>query len=134
VVVAVLFNAGLHVPLMPLVDVVGNGLKVAPEQIAGTAVKVGVTFALTVMTIDEVAAHCAGLGVKMYVVVPAVDVLIVAGFQVPNMPLSERVGNAGGVAFWQNGPMAVNVGVTCAVISIFIVTDVAHCAGLGVNV
>ena len=36
VVVEVLFNAGDQVPLMPLLDVVGNADKEAPEQIAAT--------------------------------------------------------------------------------------------------
>ena len=47
-VVAVLFNAGAQVPVMLLFEVVGKAANVAPEQIAGTAVKVGVTFGLTV--------------------------------------------------------------------------------------
>jgi hypothetical protein len=34
VVVVLLFNAGDHVPVIPLLDVVGKALKVAPEQIA----------------------------------------------------------------------------------------------------
>jgi hypothetical protein len=36
VVVVVLFNAGNQVPLIPLLEVVGNAVKVAPEQIAAT--------------------------------------------------------------------------------------------------
>ena len=40
----VLFKAGDHVPVIPLREVVGNGDKAAPEQIAATAVKVGTTF------------------------------------------------------------------------------------------
>ena len=36
VVVAVLFKAGDQVPVMPLLEVVGKALNVAPEQIAGT--------------------------------------------------------------------------------------------------
>jgi hypothetical protein len=36
VVVVVLFNAGNQVPLIPLLDVVGKALNVAPEQIAVT--------------------------------------------------------------------------------------------------
>ena len=44
VVVAVLFNAGDHVPVMPLFDVAGNAERAAPEQIGSTAAKVGVTF------------------------------------------------------------------------------------------
>ena len=54
---AVLFNAGAQVPEIPLFDVVGNAAKVAPEQIGATAVKVGVTCALTVMVKVVVVAH-----------------------------------------------------------------------------
>ena len=48
VVVIVLFNAGSHVPVIPLSDVVGNGANVAPEQIGATALNAGVTFGVTV--------------------------------------------------------------------------------------
>ena len=37
-----LFNAGAHVPVIPLLEVVGNGAKELPEQIEGKGVKVGV--------------------------------------------------------------------------------------------
>ncbi len=37
-----MFKAGAHVPLIPLLEVVGKAVKVAPEQIGATAVKVGV--------------------------------------------------------------------------------------------
>ena len=40
--VVVLLSAGDHTPLIPLVEVVGNGVSVAPEQIAATGAKVGV--------------------------------------------------------------------------------------------
>ena len=46
VVVAVLFSAGLHVPVIPLFDVVGSGDSVAPLHIAATGVNVGVTWAV----------------------------------------------------------------------------------------
>ena len=49
-VVVVLFKAGVHVPVMPLVDVVGNAASVAPEQISGIAVNAGVTMALMVIS------------------------------------------------------------------------------------
>jgi hypothetical protein len=42
---------------MPLLEVVGNGVKVAPEQIGATAVNAGVTFGLTVIVIVAVVAH-----------------------------------------------------------------------------
>ena len=53
----VLFNAGAHVPVIPLFDVVGNGANTVPEQIAATGVKVGVTFAFTVIVNVVVVAH-----------------------------------------------------------------------------
>jgi hypothetical protein len=57
VVVVVLFNAGDHVPAILLVDVVGNALNVAPEQIAATCVNVGVVKGLTIIAIVVVVAH-----------------------------------------------------------------------------
>ena len=42
---------------MPLLEVVGNADKVAPEQIGATALKVGVTFGLTVIVNVVVVAH-----------------------------------------------------------------------------
>ena len=57
VVVVVLFNAGAQVPVIPLFDVVGNAASTAPEQIAATGVKVGVTFGLTVIVSVVVVAH-----------------------------------------------------------------------------
>jgi hypothetical protein len=56
-VVVVLSKAGAHVPVIPLLEVVGSGAKVAPEQIGATAVNVGVTFGLTVMVKVVVVAH-----------------------------------------------------------------------------
>jgi hypothetical protein len=40
----VLFIAGLHVPVIPFVEVVGSAGMVAPEQYGPTAANVGVTF------------------------------------------------------------------------------------------
>ena len=52
-----LFKAGAQVPVIPLLEVVGNADKVAPEQIGATAVKVGVILGLTVMVKVAVVAH-----------------------------------------------------------------------------
>ena len=52
-----LFNAGDQVPLMPLVEVVGNADKLPPEQIGVTAAKVGVIFGFTVIVKVVVVAH-----------------------------------------------------------------------------
>jgi hypothetical protein len=65
VVVVVLSNAGAQLPVKPLLDVVGNGDKVAPEQIGATAVNVGVIFGLTVIVIVAVVAHCPAVGVNV---------------------------------------------------------------------
>jgi hypothetical protein len=64
-VVAVLSIAGAHKPVIPLLDVVGSGAKVAPEHIGATAVKVGVIFGLTVIVMVAVVAHCPAVGVKV---------------------------------------------------------------------
>jgi len=61
--------------------------------------------------------------VNVYVVVA---VLLIAGFQVPVMPLVDVVGNAGIVAPLQNGPTAANVGVTFGVMVIVSCVVVAH--------
>ena len=42
---------------MPLLEVVGSAASAAPEQIGVTGVKVGVTFALTVIVNVVVVAH-----------------------------------------------------------------------------
>jgi len=52
-----LFNAGAQVPVMPLVEVVGNAVRVAPEQIGATAVNVGVIFGFTTIVNVVVVAH-----------------------------------------------------------------------------
>jgi len=53
------------VPVMPLVDVVGNAESEAPEQIAGTALKVVVMFGLTVIVNVAVVEHRPAVGVKV---------------------------------------------------------------------
>jgi len=57
VVVAVLFKAGAQVPVMPLLEVVGSAVSVAPEQIGATAVNVGVIFGFTTIVNVVVVAH-----------------------------------------------------------------------------
>ena len=55
--VAVLFNAGAQVPVIPFVDVVGNAASTAPEHIGATCVNAGMMFAFTVIVIGAVVAH-----------------------------------------------------------------------------
>ena len=65
VVVFVLFNAGDHVPLIPLVEVVGNGFKFPPAQIGATGLKVGAVFEFTLMVNVAEFAHCPAVGVNV---------------------------------------------------------------------
>ena len=55
--VVVLSNAGDQVPVMPLLDVVGSAVSVAPAHMGATAVKVGVVLVLTVIVKVAVVAH-----------------------------------------------------------------------------
>ncbi len=61
---AELFMAGDHVPEILLFDVAGK-VKLPPEQIGATWVKVGFVNAFTVTLIVAVFAHCPAVGVKV---------------------------------------------------------------------
>jgi hypothetical protein len=64
--VAVLLTAaGAQVPVIAFVDVVGKTGAGAFAQIAANAVKVGVTFGVTVCTIVVVSAQSPAVGVKV---------------------------------------------------------------------
>ena len=52
-----MFSAGDQAPVIPLLEVVGSAVRVVPEQIGATAVKVGVMFGFTVMVKVVVVAH-----------------------------------------------------------------------------
>ena len=52
-----MFKAGDQVPLIPLLDVVGSAVNVAPEQIGATAVNVGVILGLTTIVNVVAVAH-----------------------------------------------------------------------------
>ena len=64
VVVAVLSNAGDQVPLIPLLDFVGNAVRLPPLQIAATCVNVG-TVPVTEMVIVAAIAHWPASGVNV---------------------------------------------------------------------
>ena len=63
--VVLLTTAGLQVPVIPLVEVVGNVGETDPAQNAGIALNVGVTFGVTVTSNVVVVAHCPTAGVKV---------------------------------------------------------------------
>ena len=132
--VEVLIVAGLHVPVMPLFEVAGNAGAVLFWHNGPICVNVGVIWVEITTSIVITVAHCPAAGVKVYVVVPLTDVLMVAGLHVPVMPLLEVVGKAGAVLFWQSGPVCVNVGVTCGLTVTLSDVVVAHCPAAGVSV
>ena len=59
---------------------------------------------------------------------------MVAGLQVPVMPLLEVGGNDGAEQFCQSGAIVLNVGVICGLTVTGNVAVVAHCPADGVNV
>jgi hypothetical protein len=62
-------------------------------------VKVGVTNGVITTFIVVGVPHCPVDGVKVYVVVPGVAVLMLEGLHVPLIPLLDAAGNAGAVLF-----------------------------------
>lgn len=64
-VAVLLTSAGDQVPVMPLVDVVGNVGATEPEHIGATAAKVGVALGFTVTVNVAVVAHWPASGVNV---------------------------------------------------------------------
>lgn len=91
--------AGLHVPVMPLLDVVGSTGGVEFWHTGPIAAKVGPTCEDTTIFIDVGIPHAPADGVKVCVVVPTVEVLMVAGLHVPDTPFVDVAGSTGGVLF-----------------------------------
>lgn len=60
-----MFKAGVQLPVMPFVAVVGKAAIVLPEQTGATAVNVGVTIGFTVIVMVAAVAHCPAFGVKV---------------------------------------------------------------------
>jgi hypothetical protein len=60
-----LFSAGTQVPVYPLLEVVGNAVKLLPEQIGATAAKVGAIVGLTVMVKVGCVAQTPATGAKV---------------------------------------------------------------------
>ena len=81
--------AGLQLPVTPFVEVPESAPGTAPWQYGPNAAKAGVTLALTVTGMMVVVAHWPPVGVNVYVAVPAPAVLILAGLQLPVIPLVE---------------------------------------------
>ena len=87
--------AGLQEPVIPLSDVAGNAGTAAPAQMVNEVpkLKAGVILGLTVTVKVVVVAHCPAPGVNVYTAEALLSTT--AGFQLPVIPLSDVVGNAG---------------------------------------
>lgn len=131
---AVLIVAGFHVPVMPFVEVAGSGGAVELRQNGPIGSKVGSTGRLITIVITAVVVQKGSVGVNVYMKLPATVVFMVEGLHVPAILLSDVVGNAGGVEFWQSGPICVKVGVTGGSITMVIVVGMAQPPASGVNV
>ena len=128
--------AGLQVPVSPFVEVDGKTGGSEYSFNGPIGAKFGVTCGDVVIVSVKTVAFCPASGVNVYMVVPTLAVLIVAGLHVPVIAgiFVELVGNTGGMLFWQSGPIALKVGVIVSGTSITMVMLVAHCPASGVNV
>ena len=122
-------TAGDHVPVIAgvLVEVRGKTGAAAFWQTAGTAEKVGITGASTVIVFVAVVAHAPAFGVNVYVVVPTEETLT-AGDHVPVIEgvLDDVIGNTGAGAPKHIAGTVENTGVIPGVTVIVAVTVLAH--------
>lgn len=127
-------KAGAQVPVMPLLEVVRSGDKVAPEQIGVTGSNVGVMFGFTVTVNVVPSTHPAEVGVNTYE--PELTGSTTAGAHTPVMLLVDVFDKIGTVAFVQverdvpNGKVAVSFGIT----TMEALTGIPQVPAAGVNV
>ena len=136
VVTVLLTVAGLHVPVIPLVDTVGNEGTVALAHTVNDVpiLNVGMMFGV-IVTVNVVGvAHKPAVGVKVYT--PDAALLTTAGFHVPVMPLSDVVGNVGTVPLTQKvtDVPKPNTGTTLGLTVTVNVVGNAHTPAVGVKV
>jgi hypothetical protein len=121
---------------MLLLDVVGNGDKVAPEQIGATVLNTGVMFGFTVTVNVVPATHPAEVGVNIYE--PELMGSTTAGDHTPVMALVlvdvfDKTGTEPFVHMESdvpNGKVAVSIGIT----TMEAVTGIPQVPAAGVNV
>ena len=111
--------AGDHVPVIELLEEVGNEGTIPPEQMLKVVpkVKVGVVCGVIVTVNVVVIAHCPASGVKVYV--PLFTLSTTAGDHVPVIELLEEAGNVGTTPPEQKLKVVPkeNVGVTFGMLS-----------------
>ena len=90
--------------------------------------------ALTVTIRVVELAHCPASGVKVAVTSLPAEGSILAGDQVPEIPLLEVVGRGIGASFWQRGPGLVKVGSLAVLTTTVMEVGLAHSPGSGVKV
>ena len=131
-----LTTEGFHVPVIPLLDVVGNNGTVPFEQIVSVVPKlnVGVMFGFTVTVKVVVVAHNPAVGVNVYT--PLAVLLTTDRFHVPVIPLVDVVGNVGTVPPEQIVSVVpkLKVGVIFGLTVTVKVVVVAQRPAVGVNV
>ena len=131
-----MITAGLHVPTIPLVEVVGNAGRLAPIQtdVDKPKLKIGVRIGLTVTVNVAVVTHNPAVGVNVYT--PLAVLLTTDGLHVPVIPLLDEVGNVGTVPPEQivNVVPKLKVGVIFGLTVTVTVVVVAHNPAVGVNV
>ena len=131
-----LMTAGLHVPVIPLIEVAGNTGTLLPAQIMREVprLNVGVTFGVTVTAKVVGVAHCPAVGVNVYV--PEAWLFTTAGLHVPVTLLVAVAGNAGTGLPAQIVSVLpkLNAGVLFELTVTFNVVSVAHDPGAGVKV
>jgi hypothetical protein len=94
-----LIVAGVHAPEIPFVEVAGSDGAALPWQSGPICENTGGTCDVIVILKVAVSAHKPAVGVKVYVVVPGVAVLIVEGLHVPVIPFVEVTGRVGALEF-----------------------------------
>ena len=101
---------GLHEPVIPFVDVLGNTGTVPLSQITRLVPKgkVGVVLCITVIVIVIGNPQVLALGVKVYE--PVAVLLTVDGLHVPVIPFNDAGGNIGAVVPSQKGGKGLKVG------------------------
>ena len=111
--------AGVHEPVMELLEEFGNEGTIPPEQMLKVVpkVKVGVVCGVIVTVNVVVIAHCPASGVKVYV--PLFTLSTTAGDHVPVIELLEEAGNVGTTPPEQKLKVVPkeNVGVTFGMLS-----------------
>ena len=129
-VVNVLSRAGDQFPVIPSLELVGNSLIVSPSHTESIAANEGVVIASITTVIVADRAHCPGSGVNVYSVV---NVLLIAGLQVPEIPSFEVETNINEFPLHTGSNCVKLVVVACSTTTVIVAFE-AHCPAVGVNV